>query len=572
MSMNYNVDKYTILELLAILEIDMNDLNDQLIFDSTNKYISRFKEEGNSNLVRFFQDMQTKLLQYNDSQKQEMEDEDEEDEDDPYEDKYAPDDNTPELWMKYQALPQKNQVQKNKNTDRINKVSVYDNQHLPMNREQLGVTNNYQVPVAQDTLNPNLKNVTSRLINLDSQFRQASGGSASFSTDYTLDLSDPLTNVLNMRLYSVQIPFSWYVIDYQYGNTCFWLTNKKKDYQIQVEPGNYASDTIVAELNKQFQASGFTGPFNSTSPASFNPTNGKITINVDGYMDPCGNVIKTIDESTSFDETEDAYFTFFDFSGKLNCLGGGNGCTAQNITFNSTLGWVLGYRFPIVPAYSVSGNRADSVLDLNGPKYFILIIDDYNQNHINNGLVSITELSNKLALPKYYDYSQPKICVENTSEGLSVNTLASLANLSQQEANALGINLENVSNALQDKIDIGYGKRPVVLPTAPRTLTNAQIYTINEIIKNRERNTTYRGRAPTNSDTFALIPIKRNGLKTGDMYVEFGGSMQDNKRIYFGPVNIERMRVRLLDDKGYLVDLHGCDWCVTLISENLYQY
>ena len=570
MSMNYNVDKYTILELLAILEISVNDLNEKLVFDTTNKYISRFKEEGNSNLVRFFQDIQTKLLQYIDSQRQEIEND--EDEDDEYEDKYTPNDNTPDLWMKYQALPQKNPVQKNKNTDRVNKVSVYDNQHLPMNREQLGIANNFQVPVAQDTLNPNLENITSRFINLDSQFRQATGGSNALSTDYTLDLSDPLTNVLNMRLYSVQIPFSWYVIDYQYGNTCFWITNKGKDYQIQVEPGNYGSDTIVSELNRQFQLSGFTGAFSSTSPVSFNPVNGKITINIDGYTDPCGNLIKTIVESTTFDEKEDAYFTFFDFSGRLNCLGGGNGCTAQNITFNSTLGWVLGYRFPIIPAYSQSGNKADSVLDLNGPKYFILIIDDYNQNHINNGLVSITELSNKLSLPSYYDYSQPKICVQNTSEGLSVNTLASLANLSQQEANALGINLENVSNALQDKIDIGYGKRPVVLPTAPRTLTNAQIYTINEIIKNRERNTTYRGRAPTNSDTFALIPIKRSGLKTGDMYVEFGGSMQDNKRIYFGPVNIERMRIKLVDDKGYLVDLHGCDWCVTLISENLYQY
>ena len=381
-----------------------------------------------------------------------------------------------------------------------------------------------------------------------------------------------------MRLYSVQIPFAWYVIDYAYGNTCFWITNKGNDFQIQIEPGNYNSDNFVTELNKQFQNSGFTGPFSSTSPTSYNSINGKITIALDGYIDPLGNPVKTIVENTYFDETADAYFTFFDFSGKLNCLGKGNGCTAQNITFNSTLGWVMGFRFPIVPIYSSlvggtgGGNRSDSVLDLNGSKYFILIIDDYNQNHINNGLISITELSNKLALPSYYNYSQPRTCVQNTAEGLSVNTLASLANLTQQEANALGISLENVSNSLQDKIDIGYGNRPVVLPTAPRTLTNAQIYTINEIIKNRERNTTYRGRAPTNSDTFALIPIKRNGLKLGDMYVEFGGSMQDNKRIYFGPVNIERMRVKLVDDKGFLVDLHGCDWCVTLISENLYQY
>jgi hypothetical protein len=69
-----------------------------------------------------------------------------------------------------------------------------------------------------------------------------------------------------------------------------------------------------------------------------------------------------------------------------------------------------------------------------------------------------------------------------------------------------------------------------------------------------------------------LIPIKHGGYTTGDVYVEFGGSLQDNKRIYFGPVNIERMRVKLMDDKGNIVNMNGADWSVTLISENLYQY
>jgi regulatory protein YycH of two-component signal transduction system YycFG len=111
-----------------------------------------------------------------------------------------------------------------------------------------------------------------------------------------------------------------------------------------------------------------------------------------------------------------------------------------------------------------------------------------------------------------------------------------------------------------------------ILPTAPRTLTQAQIYTINQIMKNRESNTTYRGKAPTTSDTFALIPIKHEGMNTGEMYVEFSGSLQESKRIYFGPVDIDRMHIKLLDDRGYVLDLHGVDWCITLISENLYQY
>ena len=69
-----------------------------------------------------------------------------------------------------------------------------------------------------------------------------------------------------------------------------------------------------------------------------------------------------------------------------------------------------------------------------------------------------------------------------------------------------------------------------------------------------------------------MIPIKTSGISTGTILVEFSGSLQDNIRNYFGPVNIDRMAVQLLDDKGNVINLNGTDWCVTLICECLYQY
>jgi hypothetical protein len=111
------------------------------------------------------------------------------------------------------------------------------------------------------------------------------------------------------------------------------------------------------------------------------------------------------------------------------------------------------------------------------------------------------------------------------------------------------------------------------MPTAPRTLTQSQLYTINEIMKNNEKTYNYKAKSPTTTDTFAIIPVKRSfNSKIGELYVDFGGSLQDNKRTYFGPVNLERLHVKLLDDKGNLLNLNGAEWSVTLISENLYQY
>jgi hypothetical protein len=85
--------------------------------------------------------------------------------------------------------------------------------------------------------------------------------------------------------------------------------------------------------------------------------------------------------------------------------------------------------------------------------------------------------------------------------------------------------------------------------------------------------TNYLSKAPTSSDILAILPVKTStGVPTGSLLVEFSGSLQDNTRIYFGPVDIDRMAISLLDDKGNILNLNGNDWCVTLIAECLYQY
>jgi hypothetical protein len=372
-----------------------------------------------------------------------------------------------------------------------------------------------------------------------------------------------------------------------------------------LEPGNYSPTEFCAALKVAFTnvanfqppyvtngwSSAFTfpnGDINTQDIAKFNSNNGKITLYLDGWKDPAGNMIVSSNQYTStFNAETSAFFTFFDVTGVKNCYQSGTyPCSAtagQGHTFNGTLGWLMGFRLPIQPIFSANysnsanytgGNTPISVMNLFGTKYFILILDDFNQNHINNGLITITELSKTLPIPSYFNASQPYICVPNTSSlpGLTnPNIVGNLSNVSSETASALGINPDNLYNSLQDKVDFGTGNVIQVLPSAPRTLTQAQIYTINEIIKNRNKTISFRGKAPTNSDTFAMIPIKY-GMKVGELYVEFSGALHDNKRVYFGPVNIDRMRIRLLDDKGNVIDLHGADWCVTLLAESLYQY
>jgi len=566
-----NIDNYTVSELLTILDLDTPDPD--LISEKSDFYIDKFTKENNADMVNFFQDLKESLLDY----ASQLENADEEDQEDPVTAELKPAREQSANWYQNEALSQKDKVQKDKITDRKQKIRVFNNSHVPMNREQLGVSNNFNLPVAQDVLNPNLKNVTSRIIVLDSQYRQSASPNETAS-DYTLDLSEPLLNVLSLRLYSFSIPYTWYTIDTAYGNTCFWLTipsiiagQPPANVKISVEPRNYTTATIVSSLTASITAAGINVagiqpisaiPVTPTVPVYINPNSGKLILNLYGATYIYKGTTLTINTNT--------IITFFDPTSQLICNQVGLQDPSHNpltpcgspttMAVNQTLGWVLGYRVPVQNIIQ-SGNPAIAIPDLYGPKYFILVIDDLNQNHINNGLIGITETSRTLKLPTYYSPDLPYTCVPANPTGSNV-TANSFSLQGDEDAGTL----------IMDKLNATYSASPRVLPSAPRILTQSQIYSINEIIKNNERTYNYKLKSPVVSDTFAILPIKLGSMKVGDVNVEFGGSMQDNKRIYFGPVNINRLRIKLLDDRGNIVNLNGCDWCVTIISENLYQY
>jgi hypothetical protein len=222
---------------------------------------------------------------------------------------------------------------------------------------------------------------------------------------------------------------------------------------------------------------------------------------------------------------------------------------------NSNLGWLMGFRGTNLPAaekvapnqllYTVppsSSITSEALADTYGPKYLILVLDDYNQNHLNKGLVNIATTDTKLSLPSYFTPGQnialpPSYFVPG----------------------AIPVVCDNSGN-------------PTYVQSNPRKLTQAQIYTINTIQQDRNNTTIDRYTGPTTTDVLALIPLKTYSLSPGQPYVEFGSALQTNERIYFGPVNIERMKIQLIDDKGNILNMHGNDWSMTIISTHLYEY
>ena len=470
-------------------------------------------------------------------------------------------------WWSNQYLPNDNPLQNLKITDRKNKVKTFDDgngSHETMKREQLSVLNSHPLVIAQDSLNPTLKNINQRLVVIDSQYRQniapfsENTDAPSSSTDFTLDLSDPLTDTLSLKLYSYEIPYSWYVVDKNMGTSYLWVKELSSNtvYSISIDDGNYNKTELVNAI--QYKLNTLVNqypPFNGNNlDISYNQYNGKACFIFDSAA-PAINV------EIIFYDTE-IYNSYYDNVATINFPTGiqtGIGSTAMKI--NNNLGWILGYRpaddktLPIVFSRRISsslnynvvtvpatpypynlekGLFSNGPIDTYGTRYLIVILDDYNQNHLNNGLVNIVDTDTTLSVPDYFSADLPNVCAPDPQ--------------------------------------LGGTMEPFYVQSMPRKLTQAQLYSINQILDNRNTTYKYRTSGPTTTDVFAIIPLKKQGFEAGDAIVDLGSSLMYNTRTYFGPVNISRMRVSLQDDKGNTLNLNGGDWSITIMAETLYQY
>lgn len=204
-----------------------------------------------------------------------------------------------------------------------------------------------------------------------------------------------------------------------------------------------------------------------------------------------------------------------------------------NAVVNSNLGWVLGFRYPttlVTPA----GIEAPAVLGTGETKYLILQVEDFRDNRLTKGLVAVkTVAETAVRLPFY----------------------AGLASKTKFGAKSSEF---------------------TAMPTAPRALTSAQLFTLNAVTTaNSGAATRARLQNPDNSDIFAKIPLK-GGVDwtggSGKVFVEFSGPLHSNVREYFGPVSIATLRLSLYDDHGRLLGLNGHDWSCTFLAKCFYQH
>jgi hypothetical protein len=101
-------------------------------------------------------------------------------------------------------------------------------------------------------------------------------------------------------------------------------------------------------------------------------------------------------------------------------------------------------------------------------------------------------------------------------------------------------------------------------------VTAKQLYALNQSTISQQNPNKEYSPGPFIKDLFGIIPVKPPS-NTGDYYTEFGGSLQNQERLYFGPVNIRKMAIQLLTDRGTTVDLNNSNWSFSFVCEQLYR-
>ena len=232
-------------------------------------------------------------------------------------------------------------------------------EHMVQNRKEKSYINSLPSEFFSGVINPLTKKTVIKNLNIDSRFRENYYSSS--SSNFNANLPININNIVQMQLTSIEMPTTYYIISKQYGNNFFSLSVNGSTSMVFIPSGNYNQTNLLNAINNQISLLG--APFNLVA----------FVLNLTSGTSGSGQTM--VGEITSGTVT----------SIELNFQTDKNGIDDKGTPLPLKFGWILGFR---------NGNYinnlnyvSEGVLDLTGPKYVYLVLDDYN-NNVNNNFYS----------------------------------------------------------------------------------------------------------------------------------------------------------------------------------------
>jgi len=304
---------------------------------------------------------------------------------------------------------------------------------------------------------------------------------------------------------------------------------------ITIPDGNYTKAQLYSIINSEFSKDSIS--------------NGSL---IQSIWDASGNeYVKLRLNMNKIYTAKDYSLTFYNFTDYVSCITMPDGhSTLTPIPWEGTMGWMLGFHsntsYNLNKDYNpdnvytnnaitgVVTIRGDSVINTNSLTNIYIVLEDYAQNHINDGIVNATPRTKSYKLPSYTSLASAK-CDPVSSK----KTILSYDNLSNPGALLTSNQYFAGTEQLRETLMVDNSNLTNITSTSMRNIMSV---------------------------------VFLNKLPAwGQPFVDNGGGNLNQDRKYFGPVNISRITLQLINDQGYLMDLNGSDWSVTLLCDMLYS-
>jgi hypothetical protein len=248
------------------------------------------------------------------------------------------------------------------NLDKEIKYSEIDEQgaNIIIKKKDLPYGQSLPSEFYQGTINPLNKRILKQNINIDTRFRE--NYYATQSSNFHLDLPIKLSQVVSMQLSALELPTTFYAISKIFGNNFIVIEIENEEpLLITVPDGNYTYNDLQDYINNFVMSSDLT---------AYNTINFLIDINTPSGTTSSGGgkmIIGSTDGNLLF---------------SINFQTDKNGVEDSHTPLPLKMGWILGFR----EGYYTGSTKyiSEGIIDLFGPKYIYMVVDDFN-NNVSNG-------------------------------------------------------------------------------------------------------------------------------------------------------------------------------------------
>jgi hypothetical protein len=197
--------------------------------------------------------------------------------------------------------------------------------------------------------------------------------------NFNITLPERIMDVKKINIVSAEIPMSFFNISAAIGNNYFKLTSDASanwSAMIVIPDGQYTSSSLISQLNTILTSAIYptNPPYLTTVDLSYNVSN----------------------QFSTFYLAATSTFSSITLNFAVNSIG-----DFDKYHFKSKLGWLLGFRNTTYTINAGSTITSEAILNLAGPKYLYLAIDEYSKGNQMSFLSALpTYLINKNIIAK----------------------------------------------------------------------------------------------------------------------------------------------------------------------------